>query len=154
MGKRGPTPTPLSLLKQRGSQLVPGREKGTRESVGSVEESGVLSINQRIIFDLTKRRLEKCRGLVGEIDGPALERYSVLVDLWQKALDYVNENGDTVMNKYGEMKASPKAANLLKYGEQLARLEAKFGMTPSDRIGLEVPEESIDDAKERKFMGA
>ncbi len=123
MAGNGPAPTPTNILKMRGSWRA---NKRSSEPVASGKPvcprwltPGAKNAWQRVVPKL--QRL----GVLGESDAEALTRYCVTLDWWQQLarmdLDPLTREGWRVSVMLGKL------------SEQLTRLEAQFGMTPSAR---------------------
>jgi P27 family predicted phage terminase small subunit len=95
-------------------------------------------------------------GVATTLDRNALARYVVLIDQWKSAMDYIERNGTTFEEKR-ILGATTKgqAAEIVTVGvrevphvkqarqieDQLLKLETAFGLTPSARARLTIPEQ-------------
>ena len=155
MGRRGKPRTPTSILKLRGSRLTTYMGRGVGEPEPAPEDKGA----PRRPAWLARHGAEAVRcwdynvpilarmGVLAHVDLDALARYCVLWARWREAADYVAKNGPTMESLKGgdadnpiyEVKDHPAMARTLRLNEQLSKLEAKFGMTPSDRANMAKP---------------
>lgn len=85
-------------------------------------------------------------GLLSPLDGPALATYC---HAWQRFFDAQKEieaNGSiTCVSEKGGEYMHPAVATQHKAIELIAKIGAKFGMTPSDRNGLKATVQNQDD---------
>jgi P27 family predicted phage terminase small subunit len=84
-------------------------------------------------------------GVLTRIDGHALARYCQLWSRWRRAEEFLRDRGDSYLAKDSEGKvkglvAYPQVRIANQLAEQLLRLETHFGMTPSARARIEVPQ--------------
>jgi len=144
MGRRGPPPTPTSILKLRGSALVNKR----REQSEAKGPSGRprcptwLDADAKAAWRQLVPLLEMMRVLT-RIDGYALARYCRLWSRWRKAEAFIDERGEMypLKDESGRVKCFqqwPQVAVAHKLALQLTRLEQEFGMTPAARTCLQI----------------
>ncbi|MHC4222602.1 MAG: phage terminase small subunit P27 family [Planctomycetota bacterium] len=97
-------------------------------------------------------------GVLTRIDRNALVRYCVLWARWRKAEEFLRDHGEThvVKDAQGQVKGLrpyPQVRMANQIAEQLLRLEQQFGMTPSSRTRIEVPQqESQDDRDKQRYL--
>ncbi len=162
MGKRGPKQTPTKILKLRGSTLVTKE----RESAEVCGPEGVpecpdwLDDEAKAAWHDVAPMLESM-GVLTRVDGHALARYCRLWSRWRKAEAFIAEKGDMypLRDENGSVKYFhqwPQVAIANKLAQQLTKLEAEFGMTPSSRARLAVnPSGTVDrDGKDKYFKTA
>ena len=136
----GPAPTPTKLLAARGSwraatRLNEPQTAPVTDLVPPVELEG----RAREVWDQTAPRLA-ASGVLTSVDTFALVRYCHVAALWVAAVEGAG--------------TTPKRESILalaKLSEMLSKLEAGFGLTPSDRTRISVPEAPSTDPKERFF---
>ncbi|MCK6483035.1 MAG: phage terminase small subunit P27 family [Phycisphaerae bacterium] len=165
MGRRGPAPTPTPILKLRGSTLVTQRREA-REVRGP---SGLPDCPEWLAADAEARAawdqlvpLLETMGVLTRIDGHALARYCRLWSRWRKAEAFLDKHGEMYPIKDDSGTKTkcfiqwPQVSIALKLAQQLTRLEAEFGMTPSARarIQLQRGEGATSSAKSRFFETA
>lgn len=147
MGLRGPAPKPQALKDLAGN---PGGRKPLPDPPilpAHVEKPQFSSPEAAQVWDSLVAMLTAGR-LVGSVDAFALERYSVLFAEWRKAMTLVQTKGsdyvetDEVVVK-GKRKVRvvkafelPWAKRLRDLNQQLVRIEAQFGMSPSARTRI------------------
>ena len=156
--KPGPRPTPVAILKQRGT-FRPDRQKDGAVATGTPTCPSWLNKDAKKEF----RRLVKMLGaigVIGSVDGNALARYAATWVRWRQALQMIERGGEVTIYKdeAGKVKAvQPSAFNAIARGlaEQLDRLEQSMGLNPSARSRLTVqpPAAPAHDSKSRFFDG-
>src|SRR5262249_25474783 len=88
-------------------------------------------------------RLEQIR-VIAHIDGNALAKYCQLWTRWKKAELFIEERGDIypLKDDMGRIKCFqqfPQVAIAHRLALALTRMEAEFGMRPSERSRINVP---------------
>jgi P27 family predicted phage terminase small subunit len=86
----------------------------------------------RKLWNLKARELFEA-GLLTVLDAPALERWVVITLRLRNAEEKVAELGPVVKTVAGNLITNPFLAVANRCIEQLGKLEAEFGMTPSSR---------------------
>lgn len=144
MGKRGPRPTPTSVLKLRGSTLVtPEREASeVHGPTGTPDCPDWLDDQAKAAWDEIVPLLQDM-GILTRIDGNALARYCRLWSRWRKMEAFIEEKGEMypLRAEDGSVKYFqqwPQVAIANKLAQQLTRLEQEFGLTPSARTRIHV----------------
>ncbi|NJM54597.1 MAG: phage terminase small subunit P27 family [Verrucomicrobiae bacterium] len=147
-GPRGPRPLPQPILDARGSRNAhsrPGYEGVTCVAPGLPEapewlaeyDSAVLVWN-RVVPQLQEM------GVVGSIDEGSLARYCYCWAQWhavRTALKGASSRVIPIRDKNGNvvsLKRNPLARDEKELMDEMRRLEAEFGMTPSSRTRLQV----------------
>ena len=157
MGRRGPPPTPTSLLKLRGSPLVSKRRDRTEAKgpAGKPTCPSWLDEDAKAAWRQIVPLLD-AMGVLTRIDCNALSRYCRLWSRWRKAEAFIQEKGDMypIKDESGRVKCFqqwPQVAIASKLSQQLTRLEQEFGMTPSARTRIQIvpPAAPVDESKKR-----
>ena len=96
-------------------------------------------------------------GVLTKLDRNALARYCQLWSRWLRAEEFLRDQGDThlVKDAAGQVKgvrAYPQVRIANQLAEQLLRLEAQFGMTPSARSRIEVPAITDETDDKRRYL--
>jgi P27 family predicted phage terminase small subunit len=145
MGKRGPKPTPTAILKLRGSTLVSKRRESdeVQGPEGDPEQPDWLDDVAKAAWDQLVPLLETM-GVLTRIDGNALTRYCRMWSRWCQAEKFIQEKGEMypLRDEKGGVKYFqqwPQVSIANKLAQQLTKLEAEFGMTPSSRARLQIP---------------
>lgn len=141
MGARGPAPTPRALLSKRGSWRAKS-DQGVDLDPGEPAKPAWLSDSASQLWDDLVSLLLPAR-ILTPADGNCLARYCETWVLWRQA-DHDVRGGDT-----GQLKA------FLQLGDQLNRLEAQLGLTPSARARVRPakgPQAGDDTAKKRSLL--
>jgi len=146
MGKRGPPPTPTTILLRRGSYRAQGRDGEPTPEAARPEQPAWLSKEAAAAWEQIVPELD-AMGLLGRIDSNALARYCTLWARWRDCEDRIAKYGDqfTVKDKDGNavgFKPLPYANQAVKIAQILGRLEGEFGMTPSARSRISLPTEA------------
>ncbi len=77
-------------------------------------------------------------GLITAIDKDALAMYCVIFTRWRKAENLVREKGEIIKTAAGNIIQNPYLSIANRALEQLGRIGAEFGMTPSSRSRVKV----------------
>ena len=158
MSKPGPKSTPTKTLQLRGSWRGDIREGEPEPTTGNPDKPEYLTDLFSETWDRLVGQIESM-GLLTEVDGWLIERYCVAWVRWREAEKYIADNGMTYesVDNQGNVTYKPypqvKIANDL--ASQLNRLEAQFGLGPSNRVGLTVlKDKPVEKGKKRFFKGA
>jgi P27 family predicted phage terminase small subunit len=139
MGKRGPHPTPTSVLERRGSWRAKGRGNEPRPKKGKPRPPDWLGRVAKHAFRWVVNTLEDMR-ILTLADAKAIERYAQTYQRWREAEQMLSAHGQILIVRRedgSEMpKKSPAVAVAAELAHQLARLEADLGLTPAARVGL------------------
>ncbi len=92
-------------------------------------------------------------GLLTEIDVPALELYCETYARWLDAKDKVTEKGAVLVTSNGNLVQNPYLAVANKSQDQMLKILAEFGMTPSSRtrVSASVPDADNKDIEKQLF---
>ena len=142
MGTRGPQPLPSAVKQARGTYR-PDRAAGNEATpLGKPMCPNWLNADAKKEF----RRLVKLlggMGLVGAVDSNALARYASTWVRWRQSAALLEKAGEVVI--YKDENGKPKSvqpsafASIVRgLSEELSRMEAAFGMTPSSRSRINV----------------
>lgn len=142
MGRRGPPPTPTSILKLRGSWRGKARKGEPRAPDGRPPCPTWLRPEAKAAWKRLVPILERMNVLT-LADGLTLARYCEMWAQWQDLAVWAQE-GDLYCHTESGMAIHPKATLLLRYGEALTRLEDRFGLSPSARARLAIAKEEDD----------
>ena len=162
MGRRGPAPTPTPLLTLRGSTLVTQRRlRGeVKPPPGAPPCPEWLDAESKAAWRQLVPTLE-LMGILTKVDANALARYCKLWARWRSMEDFIDAKGVMYPLKGDDGKVKcfqqwPQVAIANKLAQQLTRLEAEFGMTPSARARIQVApsQPEADRGKSRFFESA
>lgn len=92
-------------------------------------------------------------GLLTQVDRAALAAYCQCYSEWVQANVILAEEGMTFTTPNGYVQQRPEVAIRQKARNDMLRFAARFGLTPSDRTGLRVPEHNGPDEFERWLNG-
>lgn len=138
MGKRGPTPTPNAV------KIAEGTYRRDRHGDAALVAPGVpikpkwLGEVGSAVWDETIEKLLAVDGLLAQMDGAAL---SIYCDAWEDfhdAVESINQEGAVCIGEKGGAYPHPAVGMKNQARAVIAKYEAKFGLTPSDRVGLKV----------------
>ncbi len=95
-------------------------------------------------------------GLLSEIDGAALTTYCLTWARLVDAEEKLREHGTVIISPNGYPMQSPYLGIATKATEQLVRVLVEFGMTPSSRARVQVPNApaAASDPTFERFFGA
>jgi P27 family predicted phage terminase small subunit len=138
MKGRKPTPTTLRILRGNpGKRPLPRDEPKLKPELPEPPE-----ILQSVALAEWHRMapLLHGAGLLTAIDGSALAAYCQSYATWVEAHEKIRERGTVVVSSKGQPMLSPylKVANIAM--QQWTRMLVEFGMTPSSRSRVKVPE--------------
>ena len=155
MGKRGPPPTPTALLRLSGgwrgtytNRNEPEPEKGRPRCPVWLDEYA------KAVWKQLVPQLD-AMGVLAKIDGHALTVLCQTWSRWRKAVEFIQENGETyaVKDEAGRvkyLKKFPQATVIDSSARTLNRFMQEFGLTPSARTRIEVPGQAQGDGAEGK----
>jgi P27 family predicted phage terminase small subunit len=130
---RKPKPTHLKLLAGKpGHRALPENEPQPAELDAFPDPPAHLSGTARAEWDRTLPLLRKNK-IITEIDLNAFAAYCQAYGRWQEAEAEVAKQGMVVLAPSGFPVQNPYLAVANKALEQMAKLQAEFGMTPSSR---------------------
>jgi P27 family predicted phage terminase small subunit len=147
MGKRGPRPTPATILKLRGSRKAIGRPDEPEPEHGEPPMDGLIFSKKN---ELTKTEIWRrvcddlaAMNLLFKSDGAIIARYVNLRYRYRLAEEHIEEHGEVV--PVPGKKGQPKQWQRNKYSiivhqlaRELGRLEAELGLTPSSRSRIQI----------------
>ncbi len=137
MGARGPKPKPAEVRKREGTYKP--SEHGEVVVIGGRPDElpapAHLTANEaRVWAEVVPSMMEV--GMLDRVDGPALEALVISVARWREAEDVLKDEGLFVASPNGYRIAHPAIAVSQKAQTEYRAWCARFGLTPSDRIGL------------------
>lgn len=148
MQGRKPKPTALKLLEGNpGKRALNRAEPKPRVVLPKPPEH--LSDDEKNKWKLTVRELHPL-GLMTAIDKDALAMYCTIYVRWIKAEKMVRDKGEIIKTAAGNIIQNPYLSIANRALEQLNKLGAEFGMTPSSRSRVKV--EALDPSHELEKM--
>lgn len=149
MGIRGPAPTPLSILKLRGSWRGDLHPDAPEPELGRPRCPKWMSKNARSVWRTILPLLEGLKVLT-KADGFALVRYCYMTVAWQRCQEFLDKHGDAypILDRAGKPRgfmSFPQARRELELADRLLRIEQQFGLTPSARARLQTLPEPVKD---------
>jgi P27 family predicted phage terminase small subunit len=158
MGLRGPKPTPTEKLRLRGSNRACSRKKEIEIPKGVPDMPKWLPNQARQDwFRVTKLLLDN--KLMFMTDAEAIGQYCLQLMIFQRNLKKWARNGYSTVregkNKNGNkyQQSSPYLLNNKKILETLMKMEARFGLDPSARVGRNKPEGYSDKTSNDEYFG-
>jgi P27 family predicted phage terminase small subunit len=144
VGKRGPAPKPIEVAIADGTYRPDrhGREPvvlARRLTLDEVKAPEHLSPGQAEAFEYVVELLSDVieAGAIQEVDAPAVEAMSNSLWLYRKAAaEVASLTRLTIDTPNGSLQQHPAIGTMNKAGAEFRTWCARFGMTPSDRVGL------------------
>ena len=142
MGKRGPKPTPTSVLKARGSWRAKTRTDEPKPPTATPSCPKGLGPHARSVWKWLSEQLAAMQ-LLSTAEAKTMERYCVISELHHLTLREIKKHGQMVTlhdsngNVVQAMK-NPLLGERARLSAELLRIEQQFGLTPSARVGLKV----------------
>lgn len=157
MGKRGPapTPTPLKVLRGNPGKRAINKNEPKPKPVAPKPPSW-LDQEAKKIWRKLAPKLESI-GCLTEVDWPDFAALCSAIARFKVAQTVLKEKGLVMVieryNKEGEVvgeyeQQRPEVSIVHKNSELIAKLSAKFGLSPADRVSLSVQQETEDDLME------
>lgn len=148
MQGRKPKPTAAKLLAGNpGKRALNHLEPRPRVVLPRPPEH--LSDDEKEKWKLIIRELHPL-GLVTTIDKDALAMYCVIFVRWVKAEKFVRDKGEIIKTAAGNIIQNPYLSIANRALDQLNKLGAEFGMTPSSRTRVKV--DAADPERELEWM--
>lgn len=157
MGKRGPAPTPSAILQLRGSWRANANKAEPKPKSGRPTCPAWLDKSAKAAWKQLIPQLDEM-GVLTKIDGQALTLLCQTWAKWKEAELAIREHGavSPIYNADGSLKymqQSPHVSIARSAADQLSRMFREFGMTPSARTRIEVPEtKQSEDEDKRGFL--
>lgn len=159
MGARGPKATPAPILKMRGTFRRDRHSDDVQIELGTPDcPTDLLSSESQGVWNQVVPMLE-IMGVLAKIDGNALARYCELWVRWWKAAHHIRENGDTYCvyevgpdgkERVRRLYDRPEVATVKALAVELRAIEGSFGMSPSARSQIRLPEKTERTSPEQK----
>ena len=146
MGLRGVTPKPNALKVLEGTFREDRHGGGVHAPPGMPPKPGWLGDVASKVWDERIEELAAVPGLLSPVDGPALATYCHAWQRFHDAQRMIERSGAiTCVGEKGGEYQHPAVAIQHKAMELIAKIGAKFGMTPSDRAGLKATVQTDQD---------
>lgn len=151
MGKRGPKPTPTEVLKVRGSWRANLNRNEPQPCKDVPRCPNWLNQQARKVWKQIVPQLN-AMGVLTKIDCNTVARYCDCFARWKQMAKWMDEHGEVYPEKDNEgktvgVRSWPQTNLYHKLGQMLGRLEAEFGLTPSSRTRVTVPESDGEEEK-------
>ncbi len=153
-GGRKPKPTALKVLAGNpGKRKLNDREPKPRAVIPKCPK--ILQGEARSEWRRIAKKLHAL-GLLTEIDGAALTTYCLTWARLVDAEEKLRQHGTIIISPNGFPVQSPYLSIATKATEQLVRVLVEFGMTPSSRARVQVPQApaAAQDPELERFFGA
>jgi P27 family predicted phage terminase small subunit len=142
MGARGPQPTPTAIKEARGTARPDRSARNEAKPVGKPTCPSWLPKDAKREFRRLVKLLDEL-GLIGMIDGNLLTRYASTWHRWRQAVQMVERSGEVVPLKHEDgtlkyLQPNPYVSIARQLADQLHKMEAALGMSPSARSRIEV----------------
>ena len=143
MAGRPPKPTRLKLLQGNpGKRVLPKAEP--KPALGTPTRPAWLAPEAKREWARVVPELNRL-GLLARIDRALITAYCQCWAMYVDATKDIEENGTTFETEKGYQGPRPSVAIAAKMIEKLNQLSAKFGLTPSDRAKMAMPEPKDED---------
>lgn len=109
--------------------------------------------DERVKWDERAKTLHE-QGMLTTLDLDALAMYCVVFVRWTKAEQVVREKGEIIKTTNGNIIQNPYLSIANRALEQLNKLGAEFGMTPSSRSRVKLDPMDPEQELERLLFGA
>ena len=144
MGKRGPKKIPTNILRLRGSRQVENRPKNEPIPKQGMPQPPEFLHGEALAEWGRKATMLYEQGTLTLIDDTALAAYCEVYALYVESVDdcYDAKLGTIIKlikRANGDMVRNPVLMILNQAREQMIKMAAQFGMTPSGRTGINVP---------------
>lgn len=142
MGKRGPKKEPTTLKMAQGTHRPsrdgdPDAEPRPVELTTTPEPPEDLGEAGRAAWERNANVLFQC-GLLTMADLDLFREYCEAFDEKSRCIEVVKEQGEYLPTMTGGISQHPAINRRIKAEDKIRRLAAAFGMSPSDRAGLQV----------------
>lgn len=149
--------TPTAVLERRGSRRGKDRAPNEPRPRGEAKIPEWLSPEAKQIWHEVIRTWTETPGLITAVDANALARYCETFAAWRRNHAYCLDHGDhyTLYDKDGNIRyyqLRPEATQRNKQAILLMRMEREFGMTPSSRARLRVPDSPQEESGKSQFF--
>ena len=146
MGRRGPPPTPTTILKLRGSWRANLNRDEPEPEPGPPEKPSWLDSYASGAWDELVPLLERMRVLT-EADGKALTLLCTTWSRWRQCEEFVAEHGEVypIKDKEGktkELRRFPQAVAADTLGRAVNRYLGEFGLSPATRTRIQTVQET------------
>lgn len=143
MGKRGPKPEPTVLKLLRGNpgkRAISAREpkpRAAKKTPAPPKYLGAIAKEEwrRVVPEL--HRL----GLLTKVDTTSLAMYCQALARWREADQVITAQGMTFMTEKGYVVQRPEVTIAQKQATLCKQFASEFGLTPSSRTRINVPEQ-------------
>lgn len=153
MRGRKPKPTAIKIMEGNPGKR-PLNEREPEVAVDRPDAPFHLDDLAREEWDRTTTELLEL-GVLGRIDRASLAAYCVAWSRWVQAEQQVQDEGFVLTSKEGGQYQHPALAVANKAMEQMTKLAAEFGMTPSSRTRIKVsPSEQKNVSSVLAFVAA
>ena len=141
MGKRGPSPKPESVRLAEGTFRADRHGRNNpKPAIAAIEAPAWLDDVAREKFAERVRVLQPL-GLVTELDGDALAAYCQAWSEFRRAAELLADQDLASETKGGATRSNPLIATKNNAAKLIMQFGSRFGMTPSDRVGWDVPKQ-------------
>lgn len=141
MGRRGTPKTPTAILARRGSWLAKTRDQEPQPPPLALRAPAWLDSDAKRLWRTWVTRL-RSYGMLTTADEVALARYCQLLARWISLEFFLQQHGEVyaVRDSEGTVTGQavyPQVGIYLRLSEQLSKMEAAFGLTPSSRASVQ-----------------
>lgn len=153
MGRRGPARMPTEVLKMVGSHRAKHRDAVEPKPPKETPDASVqMSEAEQLVFDRVCDHLRSMQ-LEASTDGDAVARYAKGLVRYNEVCAVTDKYGESYETPKGDIRRRPESSIRNELENTLLKLEREFGLTPSARAGIEIPDRKSNDELERRFIG-
>lgn len=149
MGKRGPQAKPVAMKLADGTYR-PDRDGALPVRAATPEPPEWLADDAREIWSEVIPQLAEIEGLLARVDRYALARYCMDWIEYREACEMIERDGMVSVGENGGEYQHPAVGIKNQAAIRLARCEAKFGMTASDRVGMRLQPKRREGVRRRQ----
>jgi P27 family predicted phage terminase small subunit len=151
MQGRKPTPTALKKLAGNPGHRAFNHSEPTPKKVMPRPAAHLSEVERKKWRTLVKELYPL--GLLTSIDIDSLAFYCVLFARWEKAERIVREKGEVIKTVNGNIIQNPYLSIANRSLEQMNKIAAEFGMTPSSRSRVKTESLDVDSELEQMLFG-
>lgn len=145
MGQRGPAATPNAIKLMEGTYREDRHGGAVHAPPGTPVKPKWLEGLASEVWDERVNELSQVPGLLSEVDAPSLALYCYYWQVFHEAKKTIEEEGAVCTGEKGGAYPHPSVGQRNKAAEMIAKIGAKFGMTPSDRTSIKPATKTPDD---------
>ncbi len=156
-GQGGRPRKPVATLKLQGTYRKDRHANHVSAPPGKLRCPAWLDAYGKKHFKAVVKVLGDVPKLLAAVDADALALYAAAWSDFRSAQDHIRKHGAEIEDTNGIFHSNPAVRRKYKAAEVIRQIMCRFGMTPSDRAGLHLPEgdepDALDEFIQRRTMG-